>query len=816
MSFVRTLFHSLKNLLRTPVFAMIVIALLSLGIAASTAMFTLLDELLLFPFPYREPNQLVMLWESNPALSGITANRVPVAWANLEAWRNQNHTFEAIEAFQINMGFNLTGLTVPEHVTAARATPAFFQMLGINPAVGRTFLPGDDAPGANPTVVLTHGFSRIHFGDSVPLGRVLVLDDVPYTVIGVLPDGFHLPALSEGISEYKPDLWVPVQRPSATDPPQMTKLRRFRVCARIKPGISISQAEADLSEIAKRRAKEDPPLNQGYGIKIFSLKVENTDPDLRNELHILFFASLLVLVLGCISAAGLMLIRTSAQIKRTAIMAALGANRWALIAPFLSESSILALISAVFGFVGAYWGIRLIAIIKPSDIHAPERLNVNPFSFAFAVCVSALTVLIFGLIPAFLASTQNLSDCLKATLTGVTNRSLARTVFVSLQIAVTMTLAIDAILLIRSFRHVLILDLGFRPERVLTAHLSLPPKRYPNTQDRIRFCEELRERLQSIPGVESAAIIDNMPLYAIRYTTLELEGRPLANRNAAPISDNASITPGFFHVVETPIRQGRFFTDGDAQADPPNVVIVNEALARQLWPDRNPIGTHIRQLPINASSPGPWQTVIGVVADFHQFNTETPPRPELFWPSKAFSQMTIVLRLKTDRFADASSLLQQTVWKIDHDQPLSDIQTLEHIIATFNSQRRFNTLSITAFAAFSIFLTLVGLWGLISSFISSRLRDIGIRLALGAHRKHLSIALIRPGLFPILTGIALGLIFSLLTRRLVASVLFHVSPLDLGTYIIAPLALATILTITALSATFRAARIDPAKVLRQE
>src|SRR5579871_3992317 len=230
MSFFSVSRRSAKSLLRSPAFTLVEITLLSLGIAASTTMFTLIGELLLFPFPYREPDRLVMLWESNPALSGITANRVPVAWVNLQAWRTQNHSFEAIEAFQINMGFNLTGLSAPEYVTAARGTPGFFQMLGVNAAFGRTFLPGDDVPGSNPTVILTHGFSKTHFGDALPLGRVLLLDDVPYTIIGILPDGFHLPALSEGISEYKPELWVPLQAPSATDAPQIVKLRRFRVC----------------------------------------------------------------------------------------------------------------------------------------------------------------------------------------------------------------------------------------------------------------------------------------------------------------------------------------------------------------------------------------------------------------------------------------------------------------------------------------------------------------------------------------------------------------------------------------------------------
>jgi putative ABC transport system permease protein len=385
----------------------------------------------------------------------------------------------------------------------------------------------------------------------------------------------------------------------------------------------------------------------------------------------------------------------------------------------------------------------------------------------------------------------------------------------SVQIAVALTLTIDATLLIRSFQRLLQIDPGFRSQQVLTAHLSLSPHRYTNLEDRKRFCEQLRQRLQVLPGVESVALVDNMPQYAVHYTSFEIEGKPIPEPNTAPSANDAHVTPDFLRALNINLLNGRHFTDQDATTNPPNVVIVNAALARRLWPKQTPIGAHIRPLAINGS-PGPWQTVIGVMADFHQFNTETPARPQLLWPAKVFSEMTIVLRTTGPDPLDLAPSLQQTVWSIDHDQPVTDIQTFEHIVVHHNSQRRFNMLALTTFATFSVLLTLLGLYGLISSFLASQIRAIGIRLALGARRLQVCLALVRPAAPPIVSGILLGLLASFLSRRLIANILFQVSPLDPQTYIATSVGLIFILIFTSLSATIRAARLDPSKVLREE
>jgi putative ABC transport system permease protein len=818
MPFFRALPHSLRILMRAPAFSAVVIVVLALGISANTTIFALIDQVLLNPFPYPKPQELVAIWESNPSLGGITAKRVHVAWSNFDAWRARNRSFQSMEAIQANGSGNLTGLQSPERLSVAQATPDFFRMLGMNAALGRTFLPGDEMPGANRIVLLSYTFAQTHFAKSAPLGQILKLDDIPYTVVGVLPKQFHLPAVYQGLAEYKPDVWIPLPAVSANDASGAAKWRRLIVWARLKPGTSLARATDDMAAIAENRTREDFELNRGYGVSVFSLQEENTDPDLRNYLRVYALAALLVLLLACTSVAGLMFFRAVARTRNTAIMAALGANRWALLAPVLCESLVLACASGFAALFASYAGVHLIAVLKPSQIHGPDRLVVNLHAFIYTGCISLFTVPLFGLIPAWRATRGDLSGILKSSRAGagIESRGSTRSVLLSLQIAVCLTLAIAATLLVRSFREILALDPGFGAQQVLTGYLALPAQRYAGFEDRRRFCRTLHQRLESLPGVEAAAMVDNMPLYNISYTRLEVEGRPIREHNEAPSADYANVTPDFFRTLGMTLRQGRLFTDQDAEANPANVVIVNESLARRLWPNGDAVGSHIRELRFGGLPAAPWQTVIGVVGDFRQFNPETDTRPEIIWPSKEFTNMRVVLRTGGMNPLGLVSSLQQAVWSVDRDQPISDIQPLEQMIDDDNSQRKFNTLLLSTFAGASMILVLVGMFGLVSAFISSRTRDIGIRLALGAQRRRICLSLLRPALMPVVSGVVLGLLLSFLAKRLIATILFNVSPMDMSTYLVTPAALIGLLIVTSLAATIRVARIDPAQVLRRE
>lgn len=814
MTFFRSIPYSLRALMRAPSFTATAIIVLTLGITANTTIFTLVDQLLLNPFPYRDPQRLVMIWEANPTRGGLAAQRTPAAWSNFDAWRTENHVFDGMEAYEIFLGYNLTGRQTPEHLSAARATPGFFNMLGVNAAQGRTFLWQDDTPNAAPKVLLSEKFATKHFPAQNPLGQRLLLDGLPHTVIGVLPKNFHLPAFFEGLSEYKPDIWLPLRKVAANDPPQLATRRRLVVWGRLKPNVSLAQAREDMRNVAARRRQEDPELDQGFDINVFPLQVENTLPDFRNDLRVFSIAAATVLLLACLNLAGLMLIRAAARSKNFAIMAALGASRGALLSPILTETALLAVISTILGYLAAYGAIHFIAILKPNDINAPERLALNSHSLIFTSCLSILVILIVTLL-----SAQTIPDkmihLLKSTTALIPRPSHLRSVLITVQIAAAVALTITAVLLIRSFHNVLNLDQGFATQGVLTAHLALPPQRYPTPDARSQFCQQLLSNVQTIPGVEAAALVDYLPFRAIRIIPFEIEGRPIPEPNAAPFTDFADVTPAFFTTVGITLRHGRLFTEQDAETDPPNVVIINQAFARQYWPNQNPIGSHVRRVSTNGP-PAPWQTVIGVVADFHQVNTETPARPELLWPAKALSEMTLILRTKNTNPLSLSSPLQQTVWNLDHDQPVSDIETLQEIVADYNSQRRFNMLTISAFAAFCVLLTIIGIYGLTASFISAHIREIGIRFALGARQLQVCLSLLRPTLLPVFAGIALGLLSSFLAKRLIAAVLFQTSPLDPLTCVTTPVLLLAILIITSLAATQRAARIDPVNVLRQE
>jgi predicted permease len=814
MNFFFGIQYSARALLRTPRFTATVILVLALAIGINTTFFSVFDQLMLAPFPYHAPNHLMMIWQANPAIGGISASRIPVTSLDYDAWRRENRSFEGIEAFQIQMSMNLTGVKSPELLTVARATPGFFQLLGVSAVAGRVFVSGDDLPGANRVVVGSYDFARKHFGDESATGKTLVLDDVPFTIVGILPKGFHLPALYEGIAEYKPEIWIPLPAPLASNSPEVPKRHRLIVCGRLKAGVSLFQARNDLGSIAERRAKESPDSNLGFGVSVFPLASENTDPDLRNELRVVLAAAALVLLLAWANLAGLMLIRAGSRRKDAAIMTALGASKWALVTPVLCESILLAFISGIAGWLLSFAGIHLIGALKPSDIHAPERLAIGTTSVVFSVCISFVTVLVVGFIPGWILLRETIYDALKSRSGKGSGRSMTRSFLIAGQIATALALTISAILLVQSFVNLLRVDPGFQAEKVLTAHISLPEKRYSTPTTRVAFCQKLHDMLRSLAGVRSAAFIDNMPLYAIHYSGFETEDNPIEQRNTAPTADTARVTPSFFPTMDVSLRQGRLFTDQDAEFTPAQAVIINEAFAHKFWPHQAALGKHIRELPFNGA-PGPWQTVVGIVADFHQFNMETPARPELFWPAEGFTSMTVVLRT-TAAPEIMGPPLRKAVWSIDHDEPVSDIQSLQNLIESLTSQRQFNMMVLSGFSLFSILLTIVGVFGVISSFISEHLRELGIRLALGAQRAQLCRSLVVRYLPELAFGTASGIVLSLLAKRIIANTLFLVNPLDLRTYVLVPCILLVIVLLTNMSATIRVTRLDPVMVLRDE
>lgn len=807
------LLYSIRSLSHEPLLSLTLVALLGFGIAASTTIFTVMDQVLLAPLPYRDPARIVMLWETNPKFPEPAGSHIPAARDNFDAWRRDTHSFEAIEAYQ-QASSNLTGLGSPEHLNVARCTAGFFSMLGVRPQEGRTFLSEAEAEGQNHVVLLSDPFFRKHFQDSDPLGRVLLLNGIPYTIIGLLPKNFHLPNIFQGLSEYKPDVWVPLPPISANDPPLASRRRNLLVYARLKENYSITSAFVEMKSEGQRRAQDNPALNSGYSVTVYSLAFENTDPTLRRTLYILSLAVVLVLLLISINVSGLIFLRSKARQKDTAIMAALGARRQDLIMTAAAPALVLTSLGALLGVAGAYAGTRLVVWLKPSDINAVERIAVNANSIIFTTFVLSILLALIAYLPAWSTGRIDLTLVLKdRDASSATKRgSFQWSFLISAEIAIALILTIGSLLLVRSVHRLLAVNPGFQSDHILTAHVSLPQPRYSSPDDQLRFCSRLLEGLHSLPQVRQAGLIDNMPLYAIHYAPFEIEGHPALQPGDTPTADYANITPGFFETMSIHPRAGRLFTETDAQDTTAKVVIMNETLAHALWPHEDPLGKRIRSVTTGHSE---WATVVGIVADFVQFNVSTPPRPELFWPARGMSDMTIALNTNVPPLS-MSAALKQAVWQVDSEEPITDVQSMNDILRHSTSQARFNMEFLTVFAGLGIFIGLVGVYGLMSYLVTSRMREMGIRFALGAKTKDVAFSLLHQ-MFPcVAMGTIAGLGIAFLVGKLMRKLLFGIAPTDPLTYVIAPIAIFTLMSIAGAFPLKRATQADPARILHEE
>lgn len=799
---------SLRSLARTPGYSVSVVVTLLLGIGANTAFFSIMNTVVLNPLPYREPGRLVMVWESNPAMGALVGPRFWVSWQTFHEWRRQNQVFEGIAALTW-LNANCSGVDKPEELRVGRATAEFFPMLGVQAQIGRLFLPQDEIAGNGHVALLSAGFAASHFSkDSNPIGRSLILDGESYLVAGVLPTSFHLPALYGGVNEFKADVWIPLPAMSAHDPPELRTQRRLFVMARLKAGVSPETARGQIVELTRRLEQQDPTL-KGWGVNVFPFEVENIEPDFRTALYLQWAALAAVLLMACANIANLTLVRWNARQKDIAVMLALGASRRRVLGKIIIESGILAGSGWLLGLLAAYMGVRGVIAIRPSEIYEIDRISVDPKAVIYALLLSLLVTMLIGLVPGLLVTRRkDLVSALKNVAQVRRGRLLPRQILVSVEIAMAMALAISATLLARSFRNVLAADAGFRPGGVLTAHISLLRQRYSTEQVRLDFFRKLTTALQSEGAIRTAGLIDYMPLVGLTFTPFEIEERPIARPADAPVADTANATPEFFEALSIHIKSGRLFTRTEK-----NVVVINETLARQLWPSQDPVGQHIRRL----SPEGPWSTVVGVCADFRQFNMETAARPEMIWPAEQAQRMTIVARAANGTDASSlASIVQRAVWSIDKDQPVADVETLDEIVKRSLSQRRFDTLLINIFAVLGVGLAVIGIYGIISYQAARHKKETGVRYALGASRVQVFRALALPSVPVAIVGIAVGLGGAFLLARIMGGLLFGVKSFDFLTYSL--MAFAVMLLVIAASGlgAWKGARVDPLALLRYE
>jgi predicted permease len=809
---IQDLRYGVRTLMKSPGFTFVAVLTLALGIGATTAIFSMVNGVLLRALPYYEPERLVMVWADRPILQAqFGLEDWPVAVADFIDWRDQNQVFEHMAA--MNGGrMNLTGGGEPESVVGLFASASFFPLLHVRFAVGRAFLPEEDRAGADRAVVISHGLWQQRYGaDPKLIGQKITLNDEAYTVIGVTAPDFQFPRRGEVPSYFhvtgKPDLYLP----TAFTPQQMNNRSNsgWAVIARLKPGVSVGQASADMNAIARRLTEQYPQTNTDKGVRLAPLH-QQVVGKAGTALLVLLGAVGFVLLIACANVANLLLARAAGRQKEMAIRAALGASRWRVVRQLLTESLLLAISGGAAGLLLAWWGVELLLKIAPDNLPRAYDIRLDTPVAGFTLLVSLLTGIVFGLLPALQASKINLTATLKEggrDAAGLLRRRLRGFLVVG-EVALAFVLLIGAGLLIRSFARLTEVDPGIDPRGVLTMEIALPFAKYSDGRS-LAFFQQTLERLRALPGVEAAATVNPLPLSGAGASVgFPIEGRPTSLTFTAGMR---TISPGFFKTFRVPLIKGRLIAESDG-AKAPLVVVVNESLARQYFANEDPLGKQIITNNIT-------RVIVGVVGDVKHSALDEEAKPEMYFPlAQAIFPpifMSLAVRTSGDPMQMVAAVRGQ-VWAVDKDIPISNIETMERLMAKSVAPRRFNLLPLSVFALVGLALAGVGLYGVMSYTVTQRTHEIGVRMALGANRDDVLRLVIGEGMKLALIGVSLGLGGALALTRLLKALLFDVSATDPLTFIV----IAAVLIIVALVACWiparRAASMDPLVSLRVE
>lgn len=783
-----------------PGFTLIAVITLALGIGANTALFSVVNAVLLRSLPYKEPARLMTVWESFLNAPGV---QNPVTPSNFLDWRNQNISFEDMTAYSSG-DVSLTEAGGPEKAIAIYTSDNFLNLLGVAPALGRPFIQGEiTQPDELKVIVISHALWQRQFGgDPNVLGKEVKIDSAPVTIVGVMPKSFQFPSSDV-------DLWVPTMMSPPTSGTQQPHY--LSVLGRLKSSVTASQAQADLEAIAARLREQYPESNRYIGAAVMPLH-EYMVGDIRWPLLILLSATGFVLLIACANVANLLLARAGTRHKEVAVRLALGAGRSRIIRQLLTESFLLSLLGGVAGLTLALWGVPFLVSLLPANIAQAKAASIDSKVLVFTLAVSLLTAVIFGLVPALQTTKLNLNEALKegSRDTAGRSRGWVRNTLVIAEISIALVLLSGGGLLIRSFARLSNVDPGFRTDHLLTLEVNPPYSKYADTDRRAAFYDELLRRVESLPGVEAAGVVTSLPikddLEHMTYIT-EQQG-PVKVVPALPRASSRD----YFRALGMPLVAGREFDAKDLPAST-GVAVINEAMAQASWPGENPVGKRMKM----GVATQPWLTVVGVVKDIRSRLGMTPT-PQVYLPytqSPAFGPRDLVLRtqMKPDSLAAA---VRREVQAIDKDQPVANVRTMEQVMADSIERPRFNTLLFAIFSALALVLAGVGIYGVMSYTITQSTREIGIRMALGARPGDVLKMTMGKGFMLTVTGVAIGLVAAFGLTRVISDLLFGVSATDPLTFALIALLLTGVAMLACYVPARRATKIDPMVALRYE
>lgn len=806
--------YALRQMLKNPGFALVAVLTLALGIGANSAIFSVVNGVLLRPLAFRDPARLVRVWHVPPPKSFPGMTRFSVSAANYVDWENQNHVFESMAIYSYRF-FTLTGTGKPEQIMACAVSPKFFDVLGVAPLIGRSLLPEENQPGRSNVVLLSYSYWQEHFGSNRDIvGHNVTIDGRNYQIAGVMPASFRFP---DTVQMWTPMAWTDQERAVRGE-------HHYVVIARLKPEISANAAQAEMNTISSRLQQLYPADDKGWGAVVVPLH-EDMVSDVRPAMLVLLGAVACVLLIACVNVANLILARAFSRQKEIAIRTALGASSARVLRQVMTESVLLAIVGGALGLAVAPAGIRLIMAFLAGKVPASVEVGLDARVLAFTAGISLLTGVLAGILPGIRLARKNVSQTLKEGLGRTDTDSggnKTRSALVVAEFALSLVLLMAAGLMIRSFQRLHEVNPGFDPQRVLTAQVAVSQKEFATPKDQVQFFDQLLQQVRSLPGVEAAGLADDIPMDRNgSHQPIAIDGRPVLPMSEQPEVDVRLISPGYMGALHIPVLQGRDFDDNDI-AGRPGAVLISQSMAREFWPGEDAIGKHLTL----TFYPGISREVVGIVGDVKLDGLDqTRPATALYAPLGQLSEpsnggwrsfpMSLVVRTATNP-AGVSSSVEAAVHRINPNIPVRDVATMQDLVATSLSQPRFSTLLLGAFAGLAVLLAAGGIYSVLSYSVRRRVNEIGIRMALGARINDVLRMIVYEGMKLALFGVLIGAVAALAFGRVMSSLIFQVRPGDPLTFVAVTALLGAVAFLASVVPAYRAARVDPMKALRYE